>query len=209
MPNENLGAAGLTSSGFDVATVAGVTVGATDGVIGAGVAENENPPKRGVDSVVDVVVLVLACGVGKLKVTVRTATVVSVVVTSGFLASVAGVETGVLSGTVGNGKATAVVEMDGGDFGVSFVSWPAVFGSSIVLDLAVFGDSFRTDVVVAVLNVTDVLVVKLTDVDTVAAFSSAFSFGFSTSSVVFLTLSTSSFESSPRRKLSIIANFDF
>lgn len=66
---------------------------------------------------------------------------------------------------------------------------------------------FKTDVVVAVLNVTTVLVVKLAAVEMVAFNATCFA---SSVSLLDLTLSTSSLDSSsPRRKLNIIANFDF
>lgn len=53
----------------------------------------------------------------------------------------------------------------------SFEFWPCSFGGSIVLvlELAASEGTFKTDVVVAVLNVTDVIVVKLAGVDETVA----------------------------------------
>lgn len=71
---------------------------------------------------------------------------------------------------------------------------------------ATVGGTFRRDVVVAVENVTDVLVVKLADKDVPVSFNLSFcSVGFSTT----FTLSTSSVDSSPRKNPNIIASFDF
>lgn len=84
------------------------------------------------------------------------------------------------------------------------------FGVSIVLVLIASDGTFRTDVVVAVLKVTEVFVVKFADVDeTAALFVSFLSLGLSTLPALTRTLSTSSFDSSPRKKLNIISNLDF
>lgn len=79
--------------------------------------------------------------------------------------------------------------------------------TSIVLVLIASDDTFNTDVVVAVLKVTDVFVDRFAVVN----FGSSCPLDVLTSAAVLrslLTLSTSSFDSSPRRKLNIISNFD-
>lgn len=84
------------------------------------------------------------------------------------------------------------------------------FGASTMLVLIASDGTFRTDVVVAVLNVTEVFVVKLAGVDeTAALFVSFLSLGFSLLIALLRTLSTSSFDSSPRKKLNINSNLDF
>lgn len=107
---------------------------------------------------------------------------------------------------VDNEKTTEATGMD--DFKPSFESLFKFFSGSIVIDLVVSDGTFNTDVVVAVLNVTDVFVLKLADFDESGALAS-FSLDCSALILLVATLSTSSFDSSPRKKLNIIANLDF
>lgn len=78
-------------------------------------------------------------------------------------------------------------------------------GFVLTVDKGTEVEEFKTDVVVVVLNVTTVLVDKFADFESL---SSSF---FSVFTILFKaeTVSTSSFDSSPRRKLNIMANLVF
>lgn len=100
----------------------------------------------------------------------------------------------------------------GGMIGL-FVSLDSLFGCfngsiTVILLLSLTG-ALKTDVVVAVLNVTDVFVVKLADADETDCDLDSSTLGFGALLLFAPTLSTSSIDSSPRKKLNIIANFDF
>lgn len=73
-----------------------------------------------------------------------------------------------------------------GSFGISFASLFGAF-TSIVVVLIVSNGTFKTDVVVAVLNVTEVLVDRFMDGDDdTTAFGSSFSLDFLASATVLL-----------------------
>lgn len=224
-PNEKVGAAGFISSFFELETVSDVADCAVKGEVidAAGLAPNENPPGRGAvsfeeraesleEDVLVVEVKVVVCIDGKLNVTlgegtdlialsmlIRGLSFCDVVVVE-FLRMLVGDDTFVES-------IKPVLVVVSGDLETSLFSF---LDGSTILDLIASDGAFKRDVVVAVLNVTDVIVLKLADVDELLVCISSFLSDFSTFSEGLLTLSTSSFdESSPRKKLNIIANFDF
>lgn len=180
------------------------------------VAENVKPPSRGTVSF-DVLVaetseFAVADDVAaKLKVTtgVDVVTTIADALVCGFSneadVEVATAEVGDFD--VDSGNTTDAVGMDGLLTSL-LASLFGFFNGSIIIDLVVSDGAFKTDVVVAVLNVTDVFVLKLADVEDTGAFDRASS-DFSTLALFDPMLSTSSFDSSPRKKLNIIANLDF
>lgn len=108
-------------------------------------------------------------------------------------------------------KLTLGVEIVSAVFETSIGSLFGTFATSIKLILTASDGTFKTEVVVAVLNVTEVFVHRFADGDDeTITFGSFFLFDFpsSVATVLFLALSTSSFDSSPRKALSIICNFD-
>lgn len=180
------------------------------------VAENVKPPRRGTlsfdvlaaeTSAIDVADDVAA----KLKVTtgVDVVTTVADSLVCDFSneadVEVATAEVGDFD--VDSGNTTDAVGM-AGLLSSLLVPLFGFFNGSIIIDLVVSEGAFKTEVVVAVLNVTDVFVLKLADVENTGVLDRA-SPDFSTLALFDPMLSTSSFDSSPRKKLSIIANLDF
>lgn len=220
---------GLVIDGVTAGICVGVTVGvnAKPPRLGTGLFEEVGD------------VMVLVAFVGKLNVTVRgddgfssvfeslvcclslcckvdkvdTDTLDAVTVDTG---RIRGVDTTVAVGTVVVGRVTLGLLVSSKEE-VSFgrVSWLEGFAGSVgfglttAIEAGVVDGTFKREVVVAVLKVTDVVVLKLTDVDKAFSFGFSVWSGFSMLLELLLTLSTSSFDSSPRKKLSIMASFDF
>lgn len=223
-------------SEFSVVTVVGLTIA---GNVNEGFVSppKQNPPSRGTDSLAVLVVAGLTAWLvivvfsvdGTLNVTVRAggvaagATIDAVVIAcvvmavtvvtsfvNGFASlccvdKIAGV---VMSDEAAGGIMFGVAVVVSADFGASIVSLFAGFtgATSMVLVFTLSNGAFQTDVVVAVLNVTVVFVDRLADGgdDETITFGSSFSVDF-----LRPTLSTSSLDSSLRKKLIINCIFDF
>lgn len=153
------------------------------------VAEKQKPPSRGTESLDVLVVIdaaVVACTGDKLNVTVRA------VLFDDFSSLCAADVTGkILAGVDVTGTEITLlgVETFSGSFGISFVSLMGGF-TSIILVLIASDGAFKTDVVVAVLNVTEVLVDRFADgedddEDTIT-FGSSFSLDFLSSATLLL-----------------------
>lgn len=208
-PNVKLGIAAFVSSGLEVVPLSvavGLLVNGNVNAVGNAVdvegGENANPPRRGADSF-DLLGVettganeTLACGLSFVDIE---ATVVVDIIGDGVDSDKA---TGA-SGTIGL-RTMLVVTVES-------------LTASVVVTFVASVGTFKTDVVVAVLNVTDVFVVRFIDAAALAdafgssaGFSSSSFVGFSSLAVLFVaTLSTTSCDSSPRKKLNIIANLDF
>lgn len=177
--------------------------------------ENEKPPRRGTVSFAEVVAFAtVVCVIGKLNETVfkdgDNGTVANELLICGVSFFKIPVEVTTALKDVGADVIGAIlgVVIDGIAVATTFELFSTTFSGSIGLVLIVSDGAFNTDVVVAVLNVTAVFVVKLADSDGTATFAWLFSIGLSAVLLLQFTLSTSSFDSSPRKKLNINSNFD-
>lgn len=231
-PNEKLGGAvafvaGCVSPGFvaDSCMTGLVSCNVTDDV-DDGVPENANPPRRGTEALVEVGIdgIELVVADEKLNVTLREDGVFDAALESDVaLCEVVAVGKGMLGGddiadTVMSGVTlSALLALSALSLtvcGTSFGSIVGTFDGSVVLGLAaeaaaiIVDGTFKSEVVVAVLNVTEVIVLRLADVEETV--SSGFSTwpDLSMSLESLLTQSTSSLGSSPRKKLNIMASFD-
>lgn len=208
-PNVKFDSAGLFSSvfGIEIASVlAGLAINGD--VNGVDVTGNENPPGRATELLDELIaaVDVAAIVAGKLNVTVGEGRIAVSALTCGSTLCVV-VLTTLLKGVVAAVESTV---LDSVLLDISFEFLISFFEGSVVLDsVTTLDGTFSTEVVVAVLKVTDVIVLKLTDVVVLSAVVSSFALDFSALIDGFSVLSTSSVVSSPRKKLNIIASFDF
>lgn len=212
-PKAKVGAAAFTSSFFDIGVISDAVGLVINGDVNdVAPAENEKPPRRGTVSFDEVVTLeTVLCVTGKLNVTVfegdNAVAIESLICGVSFFKMPGVVTTSLKDGGADVVRAILGELIDCVVVATSLELLSKTFSGSIGLVLIASDGAFNTDVVVAVLNVTEVFVVKLADSGETATFASSFSIGFSTA--LLLTLSTSSFDSSPRKKLNIISNFDF
>lgn len=198
--------------------MAGLSVGDVTGAIEVGV-ENANPPRRGTEEALveiggDTAELVTD---EKLNVTLREdgAFDATALDSDDPLCAVVAVGLRMLAvdDTAGNVISGATLSefsllVCGTSFGSGSIL--GTFDGSVVIGFAAatVDGTFRRDVVVAVLNVTEVLVLKLADAEETDSIGFSIWPHLSLSLGLTLTLSTSSFGSSPRKALNIIANFD-
>lgn len=188
------------------------------GVVDVGVAKNANPPSRGTEAleVVDGEVAEFVT-VEKLNVTLREDGVFDAALDSGVtLCEVVTVGARMIGGdgtvdtdTMGGAAlATSSLLVCGASFGSTLETFDGSLVFATGLAAATVDGTFKRDVVVAVLNVTEVVVLKLADVEATISFGFSAWPDFSLSLELALTLSTSSLGSSPRKKLNIMASFD-